>query len=109
MKNILFLFLLISGSTFSQMVGGTLMEEGRKMITDAEFVQEGTVNGWAICELSVDREGNVTDVSVVETNLTRTSAKMQIRSYVNELKFEKGNHFPKFHHVRIKITLVKPL
>lgn len=109
MLKLLFIFLMASNFANAQMVGGTLMEEGREMVSEVEFVQEGTVNGWATCELAVDREGNVTGVSVVETNLTRTSAKMQIRSYVYALKFEKGNHYPKFHHVQIKITLVKPL
>ena len=85
------------------------MEDGRKLITEAFFVQEGSVNGWAICDLSVDIEGNVTSSSIIESNLKRTSAKMQIRNYVNTLKFEKGTHFPKFHRVTLKITLVKPI
>ena len=59
--------------------------------------------------LSVDIEGNITSSKLIETNLKRTSAKMQIRNYITTLKFEKGTHYPKYHHVTLKITLVKPI
>ena len=108
MKALLFFFLLIGFSSFSQLVGGTLVEEGRKLSSSTSFIQEGTVDGWAIYELAVDREGNVTSAVIKESNLTRTSAKFQIRNYLMTLKFEAGTHYPKFHHVNIKMTLVKP-
>lgn len=90
------------------MIGGTLKDEGRKLVSDIGYVQEGTIDGWAIYELAVNREGDVTSVALKETNLTRTSAKYQIHNYLSKLKFQKGAHYPQFHHVQIKITLVKP-
>ena len=79
------------------------------MLTETTFIQEGTVNGWAIYELAVDREGNVTSANFIDANFNRTSAKVQLRSYLMKFKFEPGTYYPKFHHVRVKITLVKPL
>ena len=79
------------------------------MITETNFIQEGTINGWAIYELAVDREGNVTSVNLIEANFNRTSATVQLRNYLKKFKFEAGTYYPKFHHVRIKITLVKPV
>ena len=108
MKALLFFFLLIGFNSFSQLVGGTLVDEGRKLSGTESFIQEGTVNGWAVYDLAVDREGNVTSAVLKESNLTRTSAKFQIRNYMMTMKFEPGTHFPKFHHVDVKITLVKP-
>lgn len=108
MKSILFFFLLFASSSFGQLVGGDLIAEGRKLKGTETFIQEGTVDGYAIYQLAVDREGNVTSAALQETNLTRTSAKVQIRNYVVKLKFEPGTHYPKFHHVDVKITLVKP-
>ena len=109
MYKLILFFLLFSSTSFGQITGGAILDDGRKLVTEASFVQEGTVNGWAIYDLSVDMEGNVTSSKLVETNLKRTSAKMQIRNYASTLKFEKGTHYPKFHHVTIKITLVKPI
>ena len=82
------------------------MDENRKLLTDdVQYVQAGSTYGWAIYTLAVDREGNVTSASLSDTDIKRTSAKFQIRNYLMTLKFEKGNHFPKFHHVDVKITL----
>jgi hypothetical protein len=88
------------------MLRGSLMDENRKLLTDdVQYVQNGSITGWAVYTVAVDREGNVTSASLKDTDLKRTSAKFQIRNYLMTLKFEKGNHFPKFHHVDIKITL----
>jgi hypothetical protein len=95
-------------SAFGQMLGGTLVDEGRKLASDVLYVQEGRVNGWAIFELAVDREGNVTGVELIETNVKSTPSKYELRNYVKTIQFQKGTHYPKFHHVRMKFTLVKP-
>lgn len=108
MKTIFFFFLLIGTHSFGQLVSGTLLDEGRKMVSVETFIQAGTVDGWAIYELAVNREGIVTNATLKETNLTRTSAKVQIRNYVMKLKFEPGTYYPQHHHVDVKITLVKP-
>lgn len=108
MFKILFLFLLLSPLSQAQLVSGTLLEEGRKMVSDVSFIREGTIDGWAIYKLAVNREGNVTSATLEEANFNRTSAKIQLRNYLMTLKFEPGTYYPKFHHVNIKITLVKP-
>ena len=89
-------------------MGGSLVDEGRRLINNPSFVQEGTVNGWAIYDVSVDRNGNIKSATLKESNITRTSSKVQLRNYVVTMKFEKGTHYPQFHHANIKLTLVKP-
>lgn len=108
MYKLLFIFLLLTTTSQAQLISGTLVDEGRKMISETNFIQEGTINGWAIFKLAVDREGNVTSASMEDASFNRTSAKVQLRNYVVKLKFEPGTYYPKFHHVNIKMTLVKP-
>lgn len=107
MRIILITFLLISTNSFSQLLSGGLKDEGRVVVSETPFLQEGTVDGWAKYELAVDRKGNVTSAKIIETNLKRTSAKMQIRDYVMTMKFTPGTIYPHFHHGIVKITLVK--
>lgn len=111
MKNIfcLFLFATFAQCSFGQMISGTLLDEGRKLISESAYVLEGTIDGWAKYELSVDREGNVTATKLIETDLKRTSAKIQIHNHAKTLKFQPGTYFPEFHHVIVKFTLVKPV
>jgi len=107
MRNLLVIFLLISTSSFSQIISGGLKDEGRKVVSETPFIQPGTVDGWAKYELAVDRKGNVTGAKITETNLKRTTAKMQIRNYLMTMKFTPGTIYPKFHRCIVKITLVK--
>ena len=79
------------------------------MLTSTSFIIEGRTNGYAKYELSVDREGKVTGVRLLETDIKSTPAKFELRNEITKLKFEKGTYYPKFHHVVVKYTVVKPL
>jgi hypothetical protein len=108
MSKLLVFLIFFSGTVHAQMISGTLKDEGRKIVVNPGFVIEGMTNGYANYELAVNREGDVTSIRFIETNLKSTPAKFEIRNYVTGFKFEKGTHFPKFHHVIVKITMVKP-
>jgi len=99
--------ILISSNSFSQLISGGAKNEGRVVISEMPFVLAGTIDGWAKYELAIDRKGNVTSAEILETNLARTSAKLQIRNYVMTMKFTEGTVYPRFHHGVVKITLVK--
>lgn len=106
---LLFTAIFIAQFSFSQMLSGTLVNENRKLVSEVDYTQSGSVDGWAKYELAVNREGEVTSARLIETNLKRTSAKIQLHNYVMKIKFEKGTRFPEFHHVVMKFTLVKPI
>lgn len=108
MKILLPLICLISFASYGQMLSGTLKDEGRKLVSEVKYVQEGGTDGWVIYELAVNREGNVTGLTLEESTIKSTPNKVAVRNYLSGLKFEKGTHYPQFHHVRIKITVVKP-
>lgn len=108
MKVLLFFFLMISGFSHSQYMGGSAKDEGRKLIDSPSFLIEGFTNGYVKYELAIDREGNVTGVRSLESNLKSTPARYELRNYVKTLRFEAGTYFPKFHHAIVKITMIQP-
>lgn len=107
MRTLLIIFLLFTSTVQAQLVSGAAKEEGRTIVSKSPFIQEGTIDGWAEYELAIDRNGNVTGAKIIATNLTRTSAKAQIRNYVMTMKFTAGTIYPAFHHAVVKVTLVK--
>lgn len=107
MHVLLTLSFLASFGAFSQLVGGDVLLDKRPLLTDADFKVEGHHDGWAIFTLAIDLDGNVSSAIVKETNLTSRLDRMDIRNYLVKLKFQKGMHYPKFHHVDVKVTMVK--
>jgi len=79
------------------------------MLTTTSFIIEGRTSGYAKYELSVDRLGNVTGVRLLETDIKSTPTKFELRNEIVKLKFAKGTYYPKFHHVVVKYTVVKPI
>ena len=109
MYRIAVFFLFLAFQSNAQLLSGTAVDEGRLILANPIFIQEGTIDGWATFELAINRNGKVTSAKIVETNLKRTTAKMQIRDYLMTLKFTPGPHYPKFHHAKVKITLYKSI
>lgn len=103
----LFLFLLLTASAHAQLIDGAIIEDGRKILGEPKYIVEGIKDGWAKYELSVDIRGNVTGIKMIESNLKSTPATTIIRNHVKKFKFEAGTHFPEYHHVVVKITMVK--
>ena len=108
MQRLIIIFSLFCGTAYGQLMSGTLMDEGRQMTSDSKFIVEGVKSGTAKFELAVSREGNVTSIRMVESNLKSTPAEFELKNYLKTFTFEKGNHYPKFHHVVVKMTVVKP-
>lgn len=108
MKTLLFfLFFISTTSVNAQLIEGALVQDGRKIVGEHKFIVEGMKDGWAKYELSVNIEGKVTGVTLVESNLKSTPATTIIRNHVKKFRFEKGTYYPNYHHVIVKITMVK--
>ncbi len=103
-----FLFLLLTQIGYSQLIGGSVKQDGRTFAEKPAFIIEGNANGYAKFELAVDVNGNVTGVKLIETNLKSTPAKYRLRNYVKNIKFQPGRYYPKFHHAIVKITMIRP-
>lgn len=101
--------MLFSSFSFGQILSGPIKDEGRKLLTSTNFIIEGPANGFAKYELAVNREGKVTSVRLIETDLKSTPAKYELRNHIVKLKFQKGTYYPKFHHAIVRFTVVKPL
>ena len=107
MYKLVFLLLFVSSFSFGQIISGPIKNEGRKMITQTDYTLAGMAEGFAKYELSVDREGNVTGVRLLETDLKSTPAKHKLRNHLMTLKFQKGTYYPKFHHAVVRFTMIK--
>lgn len=104
---LVFTLLLVSNG-YGQLLSGPVLEENRKLLTETDFIVEGNYPGIAEYELSVDREGNVKGARLTKTTIKSTPSKMQLKNYALKFKFEPGTYYPQFHHVIVRLTMVKP-
>ncbi len=107
-KVALIFFLLITYQSNAQLLSGDLVDENRQLITKTDFTLSDIHKGYVVCDLSVDRTGKVTSIAfdLPASTVVSIPSKIKVRNYLNTFQFEKGNHFPAFHHVKVKITLV---
>lgn len=108
MRILLILLLSSASVAYGQILNGAIKDEGRKLLTPTDFTYTGRVDGFAILELAVDREGNVTNTRLIETNIKSTPAMYELKKEVTKLKFEKGTYYPQFHHAQVRFTLNRP-
>ena len=108
MKKLAIIFALFGSTAYGQLLSGAIMDEGRQMTSENKFIVEGMANGFAKFELAVNREGVVTGVRMLESNLKSTPAEYELKKYMKTFTFQKGTYYPSFHHVIVKMTVVKP-
>ncbi|MDG1332796.1 MAG: hypothetical protein P8P74_10720 [Crocinitomicaceae bacterium] len=102
-----FLFIILASNGNAQILSGAVLEDGRKITGEPKYIVEGMKNGWAKYDLSVNIAGKVTSVTLVDSNLKSTPATTIIRNHVKKYTFEPGTYYPKFHHVIVKVTMLK--
>lgn len=110
MKQLFCIFMLLStSSVHSQILSGQIVDDNRQMISTTNFTIESNYNGYVVYEIAVNPEGEVTSSRMIEEKSTvlSTPANMEVKSYLKSIVFEKGNHFPKYHHAIVKVMLVK--
>lgn len=105
----LFFLLTLSGISFGQLIEGPLLEEGRKLVTVTDFTVKDSNEGVMYFTLAVNRKGVVTSATMESkgTTITSTPTKIIVRKFLMGLKFEEGTYYPEFHHVKVKVTVVK--
>lgn len=101
--------LFIHNVCYSQLIGGELVKEGRKLAVASDFTMQESTEGAIFYRLSVDREGKVTSAQLLADKSSQISTPLQVRArtYVLNLKFQPGTYYPKFHDCEVKINLVK--
>jgi hypothetical protein len=111
MKAILFFMtLFVSSVSFGQLISGTLVDEGRKMVSTSDFKLIDNNEGVLFYELAVNRKGIVTSARILSegTTVVSTPTRIKVRNYLMTLKFEEGTYYPEFHHVKVKVATNKP-
>lgn len=111
MRKILF-SVLFAGTSFissAQLLSGDLVDAGRKMVSNYSFEIKDRYNGIQFFELAVNPEGKVTGVRHLDEKgiLISTPARILASNQLSDLEFEKGTHFPKMHHVKVRVKFVK--
>lgn len=103
-----FSFCFFATHSSAQLMSGSLLDEGRKMITSTDFKFKDVNSGVLIYELAVNRTGKVTSAKVIESGSTigSTPTRVKVRNYLMGFTFQEGTYYPEFHHVRVKITVV---
>jgi hypothetical protein len=98
-------------SSFAQLMDGSLVDEGRKLISKSDFTIYDGNEGVLYYTLAVDRKGKVTSATLLGegSTVTFTPTRMKARNYLMLLQFEEGTHYPQFHHVRVKVTVKEPV
>lgn len=106
-----FLFCLIGFAQigYSQVLSGEIVDEKRKLTSVIDFKINDYSNGYAVFELAVDRNGNVTGARFIGDKSSKITTPQQVRAhaYVSKLKFQAGTYYPKFHHCLVRVNLVK--
>ncbi|MEN9400595.1 MAG: hypothetical protein RL632_1698 [Bacteroidota bacterium] len=107
----LLLFLSISCTSIAQIIGGTLVDDGRKMTSTTNFfVTDSLYAGTVVMNLSVNRKGEVTSGKAISegTTIQSTPVRIKVRNAAMKLKFEESIYYPEFHIVTVKFTVKKP-
>jgi hypothetical protein len=111
MKKVVFLlaFFFLYNLGNSQLLTGSLIDEGRKMTSKFDFNIKGKYQGFQVFELTVNALGEVTSVKLIETKdaLISTPAKLIAVKELYKLKFDGATYFPKFQHARIRVNYLK--
>jgi len=107
MRYLIIALLFYSTHGTAQLMGGALVDEGRKLLTPTDFSIVSNKTGVLYFELAVDLNGNVTSERLMleKTTITSTPTRVKAKEYVSTLKFEPGTYYPKFHKVVVKITV----
>lgn len=106
---VLLFFAALASSSHCQLIGGKLLDDGRKMTSESTFKIVDNNVGVVVYELAVNNKGIVTSAKLIneETTVVSTPTRIKVRNHVMTLKFEEGTYFPQYHHVKVKITVVK--
>jgi hypothetical protein len=107
----LLLFLSITCTSAAQIVGGTLVDDGRKLISQPNFtIVDSVYSGTVVMSLAVNRKGEVTSGKAISdgTTIQSTPVRINVRNVAMKLKFEESIYYPEFHYVTVKFTVKKP-
>lgn len=95
--------------SFSQLLSGDVINEGRSLLTKTDFKINSTTEGVVVYDITVNREGKVTStlLKIEQSTINSTPLKMQAVNLLKSFKFEPNTRYPQVQHVLVKITFVK--
>ena len=105
---LLFGFIMFLQQANCQLLSGDIVDSGRPLLTETNFILKGAKEGAVVCEIAVDLNGNVTSaiIDASMSTITSTPIQMDAKNYVKKLKFKAGTGYPKFQHAKVKVTFI---
>lgn len=105
----LFIALILTSFSFGQILGGTAIDEGRKLLTATNFTLEGQFEGKIVYEIAIDRDGKVTSDRKIgeKSTLTATPPHLEAKKYLRSLNFTPGSNYPTHQHITIQVNFKK--
>lgn len=108
MKALFFVLFFYPLLSFGQLISGTAVSEGRKLITKTDFKLKSTMEGVIYYEVAINRKGKITSTTFKPTNSTVKSTPLKIEAvnFLKGLEFDANDLYPEFHHALIAISFV---
>ena len=99
---LLFICICITSVTYSQ-VTGDIIESGRKVSEEVNYDVKRSFYAKIVIDIAVNVKGEVTSAVLNKNASTKNSTPLTIECVgrAKKIKFEKGNHYPKFHNGKV--------
>lgn len=110
MKEILFVScFFIIGQIKAQIVSGSAIESGRKLINTVSFDIHGSRSGVVVLEVAIDNLGKVTSSRLIteKSDILSTPAVMMAKNAAKTFLFTPGTHYPAFQYALVRFNYIK--
>lgn len=100
---------LFVGQVKAQILSGSAIESGRKLVNTVSFDIHGSRSGVVVLEVAIDNLGKVTSSRLVteKSDVLSTPAVMIAKNAAKSFLFSPGTHFPEFQYALVRFNYIK--
>jgi hypothetical protein len=100
---------LFFGHAKTQLLSGSAMDSGRKLVNTVSFDIHGSRSGVVVLELAIDNLGKVTSSRLIseKSDILSTPAVMMAKNAAKTFLFTPGTHFPEFQYALVRFNYIK--
>jgi hypothetical protein len=101
--------LFIVGQLKAQIISGSAIESGRKLVNTVSFDIHGSRSGVVVLEVAIDNLGKVTSSRLIseKSDVLSTPAVMMAKNAAKTFLFTPGTHFPEFQYALVRFNYIK--
>lgn len=100
---------LFVGQVKAQILSGSAIESGRKLVNTVSFDIHGSRSGFVVLEVAIDNLGKVTSSRLLaeKSDVLSTPAVMIAKNAAKSFLFSPGTHFPEFQYALVRFNYIK--